>query len=154
MSIQMEDSPVSGKALPMRLAKNPLRLVAARSSPSRPIVPLGPACPPCVSTVPLSRCTQDSRSHPRTTCDRCWDACEVLAAAARSRIRGGGAWGQARGVAMPLADGLGGRLLRGRGWIYGFALIRAGHGNCCILRRTGEGSGSWRSFGVVKNTRN
>lgn len=52
-------SPVSGRALPIRVAKNPRILLATRDSPSRPKVPPGPDCPPPrVSTVPLSRCTQ------------------------------------------------------------------------------------------------
>jgi hypothetical protein len=48
--------PVSGRALPIRVAKKPRMLLATRDSPSRPRLPPGPCCPR-VSTVPMSRCT-------------------------------------------------------------------------------------------------
>lgn len=48
--------PVSGRALPILVAKNPRMLVATRESPSRPkVAPGGPFCPRVVSTVASKR---------------------------------------------------------------------------------------------------
>lgn len=41
----LRNSPVSGRALPIRVAKNPRMLVATRDSPSRLRLPPGPCCP-------------------------------------------------------------------------------------------------------------
>lgn len=48
--------PVSGRALPILVAKKPRMLVATRESPSRLRLPPGPCCPR-FSTVLVSRCT-------------------------------------------------------------------------------------------------
>lgn len=49
--------PVSGRALLIRVEKNPRMLVATRDSPSRLRPPPGACCPRVSTVVPLCRCT-------------------------------------------------------------------------------------------------
>lgn len=51
------DLPVSGRALLIRVEKNPRMLVATRESPSRLRPPPGACCPRISTVVPVSRCT-------------------------------------------------------------------------------------------------